>query len=50
MSIPKRWSSLEELPFTVKDDLREHYPLGLFTVPHEELRRIHASKRLSASG
>src|SRR4051812_4669455 len=41
--IPDRWESLEELPFTVKDDLREHYPLGLVTVPHSELRRIHAS-------
>jgi phenylacetate-CoA ligase len=41
--IPARWESLEELPFTVKDDLREHYPLGLVTVPRSELRRIHAS-------
>src|SRR3954451_3914387 len=41
--VPERWSSLEDLPFTVKDDLREHYPLGLVTVPHEQLRRIHAS-------
>src|SRR3954453_182578 len=41
--VPERWSSLEELPFTVKDDLREHYPLGLVTVPREQLRRIHAS-------
>ena len=24
---------LEQLPFTVKDDLREHYPLGLLAVP-----------------
>src|SRR3954447_15581369 len=41
--IPSHWASLEELPFTVKDDLREHYPLGLVTVPREQLRRIHAS-------
>src|SRR3954470_20605444 len=41
--VPERWSSLEALPFTVKDDLREHYPLGLVTVPREQLRRIHAS-------
>ena len=41
--IPQRWSSIEDLPFTVKDDLREHYPLGLVTVPRDELRRIHAS-------
>src|SRR3954465_12359632 len=41
--IPERWSALEELPSPVKDDLRNHYPLGLVTVPHDELRRIHAS-------
>src|SRR3954451_13349794 len=41
--IPERWSTLQDLPFTVKDDLREHYPLGLVTVPREQLRRIHAS-------
>jgi phenylacetate-CoA ligase len=34
---------LRDLPFTVKDDLREAYPLGLIAVPHEELVRIHAS-------
>ena len=31
------------LPFTAKDDLRDHYPLGLLAVPREQLRRIHAS-------
>src|SRR5690349_18014028 len=41
--IPERVERLEDLPFTVKDDLREHYPLGLITVPREQLRRIHAS-------
>ena len=41
--IPAGWERLEDLPFTVKEDLREHYPLGLVTVPHDELRRIHAS-------
>ena len=34
---------LSELPFTVKDDLRESYPLGMLAVPKHELRRIHAS-------
>ncbi len=34
---------LERLPFTVKDDLREHYPFGLFLVPQNEIVRIHAS-------
>jgi phenylacetate-CoA ligase len=41
--IPADWEDLTDLPFTVKEDLREHYPLGLVTVPHDELRRIHAS-------
>jgi phenylacetate-CoA ligase len=34
---------LRDQPFTVKDDLREAYPLGLIAVPHEQLVRIHAS-------
>jgi phenylacetate-CoA ligase len=33
----------ERLPFTVKDDLRAHYPFGLFAVPRERLVRLHAS-------
>ncbi len=31
------------LPFTVKTDLRDHYPFGLFARPREELLRVHAS-------
>jgi phenylacetate-CoA ligase len=34
---------LTRLPFSVKDDLRDHYPFGLLTVPREELVRVHAS-------
>ena len=34
---------LQKLPFTRKDDLRDHYPFGLFAVPREEVARIHAS-------
>ena len=41
--IPAGWENLTDLPFTVKEDLREHYPLGLVTVPHDQLRRVHAS-------
>ncbi|MBC8209252.1 MAG: phenylacetate--CoA ligase [Desulfobulbaceae bacterium] len=36
-------SDLAKLPFTVKEDLRENYPFGLFTVPMEEVVRVHAS-------
>ncbi|MEK7820644.1 MAG: phenylacetate--CoA ligase [Pseudomonadota bacterium] len=31
------------LPFTVKTDLRDHYPFGMFAVPREQLVRVHAS-------
>src|SRR4051794_5330474 len=41
--IPAGATRLEGLPLTVQDGLREHYPLGLVCVPHDELRRIHAS-------
>ncbi len=34
---------IARLPFTVKDDLRDHYPYGLFAVPMRDVVRIHAS-------
>lgn len=34
---------LRKLPFNTKDDLRDNYPFGLFTVPLEEVIRVHAS-------
>lgn len=34
---------LVKLPFTVKTDLRDNYPFGMFAVPQSELVRIHAS-------
>lgn len=34
---------IELLPFTNKQDLRDHYPFGLFAVPQTEIVRIHAS-------
>ncbi len=36
-------ADLTRFPFTAKQDLREHYPFGLFAVPTQELVRIHAS-------
>ena len=36
-------SDLKNYPFTVKNDLRDNYPFGLFAVPETELRRIHGS-------
>jgi len=43
---PADLKSLEDLalfPFTVKDDLRQSYPFGMFAVPQKEVVRIHAS-------
>ena len=34
---------LSKLPFTIKNDLRDNYPFGMFTVPMSEIVRIHAS-------
>ena len=34
---------LARLPFTVKQDLRDNYPYGLFAVPMSEVVRLHAS-------
>jgi len=34
---------LSKLPFTIKNDLRDNYPFGLFAVPMSEIVRIHAS-------
>ncbi len=34
---------ITKLPFTLKSDLRDNYPFGLFAVPIGEINRIHAS-------
>ncbi len=34
---------LARFPFTSKQDLRDHYPFGLFAVPRTEVVRVHAS-------
>ncbi len=34
---------LQKLPFTVKTDLRDNYPFGLFSVPMSNVVRVHAS-------
>jgi phenylacetate-CoA ligase len=41
------FADLGRLPFTIKADLREHYPFGLLAVPREALVRIHASSGTS---
>ena len=39
----KRMQDLAGLPFTLKTDLRDHYPFGLFARPRTEVMRLHAS-------
>ena len=39
----KTLKDLHLLPFTVKNDLRDNYPFGLFSVPMEQVVRVHAS-------
>jgi len=34
---------LKKLPFTTKQDLRDNYPFGLFTIPQTDIVRLHAS-------
>ena len=34
---------LAKFPFTVKSDLRDNYPFGMFAVPEADIARIHAS-------
>ncbi|MFI6405676.1 phenylacetate--CoA ligase PaaK [Streptomyces sp. NPDC050548] len=34
---------LARFPFTTKADLRETYPFGMFAVPMDQVRRVHAS-------
>ncbi|MFA6687102.1 MAG: phenylacetate--CoA ligase [Desulfuromonas sp.] len=34
---------LRRLPFTLKQDMRDNYPYGLFAVPLDQIVRIHAS-------
>ena len=39
----KSLADLAQLPFTVKTDLRDHYPFGMFARPRAKLARLHAS-------
>lgn len=36
-------SSLNRIPFTTKDDLRENYPYGMVAIPLKECVRLHSS-------
>ncbi|MBW7850888.1 MAG: phenylacetate--CoA ligase [Rhodospirillales bacterium] len=39
----KTLADLARFPFTVKTDLRDNYPFGLFAVPRQQVIRLHAS-------
>jgi phenylacetate-CoA ligase len=39
----KTLADLTRFPFLLKEDLRLHYPFGMFAVPREQVVRIHAS-------
>lgn len=39
----KSLEDVHKIPFTVKDDLRDHYPYGILAVPREKVVRFHAS-------
>jgi phenylacetate-CoA ligase len=39
----KTLADVARLPFSVKTDLRDTFPFGLFAVPRDELLRLHAS-------
>ncbi len=39
----KSLDDIRRLPFTTKDDLRENYPYGMFSVPLRDIVRLHAS-------
>ena len=39
----KALGDLAKFPFTVKSDLRDNYPFGMFAVPREKVIRVHAS-------
>ncbi len=42
-SIIKNPEDIQKLPFTTKEDLRQHYPLGFLTVDRSKIARIHGS-------
>ncbi|HKS85181.1 MAG TPA: phenylacetate--CoA ligase [Pseudolabrys sp.] len=39
----KSLSDIARFPFTLKSDLRDNYPFGMFAVPRDQVLRVHAS-------
>src|SRR5262245_528399 len=43
----KALPDIARFPFTLKSDLRDNYPFGMFAVPREQVLRLHASSGTS---
>ena len=43
----KALADIARFPFTLKSDLRDNYPFGMFAVPREQVLRLHASSGTS---
>src|SRR5438445_6675140 len=43
----KTLADIARFPFTLKSDLRDNYPFGVFAVPREQVLRLHASSGTS---
>src|SRR4030066_319018 len=39
----KTFEDIQKIPFTIKDDLRDNYPLGMVAVNQDDIVEIHAS-------
>ncbi len=39
----KSLDDLKDMPFLMKQDMRDNYPFGLFAVPMEKVVRVHSS-------
>src|SRR5262245_48767872 len=43
----KALADIGRFPFTLKSDLRDNYPFGMFAVPRDQVLRLHASSGTS---
>src|SRR5215510_15204675 len=43
----KALADIGRFPFTLKSDLRDNYPFGMFALPRDQVLRLHASDRKS---
>src|SRR5256885_8114431 len=43
----KALADIARFPFTLKNDLRDNYPFGMFAVPRDQVLRLHASSGTS---